>query len=328
MLVDRYPESPQSKWTFETWREAIDKNYGLSCDLHKGHPFESEIDVRNFGQIQIADILMSGQTFTPKHRTALADDFLFIKFILGGAAIFEQNGDHQRFYPGRVVVIDPARSFVEAVDDGTRLLVVTCPKSALRERGYCNQLPHWIAPDICSPNVKVVSDMVRIMASHRQTVDGGMCARLSGQLLDLMDILIDAEPQSRLAGASMAARHRVKHYIAEHIGKEGLDATTIADGVRLSINQINRLFRDEGTSLMRYLWHQRLSAAHKLLGTSRQGPLRIDEIAWRCGFSSAAHFSRLFRQRYGVSPREWRRQAASLHEHGTSSAGNVAVKHI
>ncbi|WP_374992399.1 AraC family transcriptional regulator [Paraburkholderia sp. SARCC-3016] len=32
--------------------------------------------------------------------------------------------------------------------------------------------------------------------------------------------------------------------------------------------------------------------------------MRFEEAANRCGFAGAAHFSRLFRQRYGVAPRE------------------------
>ena len=32
----------------------------------------------------------------------------------------------------------------------------------------------------------------------------------------------------------------------------------------------------------------------------------ITSILLGAGFSSAAHFSRMFRQRYGASPREWR----------------------
>ncbi|HJS38659.1 MAG TPA: AraC family transcriptional regulator [Burkholderiales bacterium] len=38
----------------------------------------------------------------------------------------------------------------------------------------------------------------------------------------------------------------------------------------------------------------------------REATRTITSILLGAGFSSAAHFSRLFRQRYGASPREWR----------------------
>ncbi|WP_408581717.1 helix-turn-helix domain-containing protein [Burkholderia cenocepacia] len=57
---------------------------------------------------------------------------------------------------------------------------------------------------------------------------------------------------------------------------------------------------------MRYLWCQRLDRAHQILSASHGHGLRIEEVAWRCGFSSAAHFSRRFRERFGQTPTEWR----------------------
>ncbi|MFC3285810.1 helix-turn-helix domain-containing protein [Litchfieldella rifensis] len=32
----------------------------------------------------------------------------------------------------------------------------------------------------------------------------------------------------------------------------------------------------------------------------------LTEVALACGFADAAHFSRVFRSRHGLSPRQWR----------------------
>jgi AraC-like DNA-binding protein len=39
--------------------------------------------------------------------------------------------------------------------------------------------------------------------------------------------------------------------------------------------------------------------------------LSISEICFRWGFNGSAHFSRAFRDQYGVSPREFRQGAAA-----------------
>jgi AraC-like DNA-binding protein len=36
-------------------------------------------------------------------------------------------------------------------------------------------------------------------------------------------------------------------------------------------------------------------------------PLNISAIAFKFGFSDAGHFSRLFKERYGSTPREYRK---------------------
>lgn len=52
-----------------------------------------------------------------------------------------------------------------------------------------------------------------------------------------------------------------------------------------------------------YVWERRLDAAVQLLQTTDTA---IDQIAYRCGFLSPAHFSRRVKAKYGRSPRELR----------------------
>jgi AraC-like DNA-binding protein len=65
-------------------------------------------------------------------------------------------------------------------------------------------------------------------------------------------------------------------------------------------NYLSDLFRKHvGVSPMRYLWNRRVDAGVQLLQTTT---LTIDEISYRCGFQSAAHFSRRVKERKGIPP--------------------------
>lgn len=70
-----------------------------------------------------------------------------------------------------------------------------------------------------------------------------------------------------------------------------------------------RLFRQEmNTTPHKYLSRLRLEAACSML---RQGDGRsVTEIARMCGYSDPLYFSRVFKKRYGVSPREYGKSAA------------------
>ncbi len=93
----------------------------------------------------------------------------------------------------------------------------------------------------------------------------------------------------------------------------------VAAGVGLSPRYINDLFRDEGTSLMRHVWRRRLENCRKDLANPAHAGQRLTEIAFHWGFNDLSHFSRAFRQRFGCSPREYRRQMlAPLHRRGRS----------
>lgn len=85
---------------------------------------------------------------------------------------------------------------------------------------------------------------------------------------------------------------------------EPLSLVEIASGVGLSRRQIERLFRQEmGRSPARYYLEIRLDRARHLL---IQSTMPVVEVAVACGFVSASHFSKCYREVYARSPQQER----------------------
>ncbi|MBO0904183.1 GlxA family transcriptional regulator [Jiella sonneratiae] len=83
-----------------------------------------------------------------------------------------------------------------------------------------------------------------------------------------------------------------------------LSLAEIADHVGLSRRQVERLFeREMGLSPARYYLEMRLDRARHLL---RQSQLPIVEIAIACGFVSASHFAKCYRELYDRTPQQER----------------------
>jgi transcriptional regulator GlxA family with amidase domain len=69
----------------------------------------------------------------------------------------------------------------------------------------------------------------------------------------------------------------------------------------VSLRQLERLFRKHlGCSLGEHYLALRLDRARDLV---RQTSLSVLEISLACGFTSASHFSRTYRARFGQAPR-------------------------
>lgn len=64
-----------------------------------------------------------------------------------------------------------------------------------------------------------------------------------------------------------------------------------------------RFHRGTGRLLSHFLKEKRLEKAARLL---KSGNLRVSQIARRCGFDSENYFRQQFRERYGMSPRQFR----------------------
>lgn len=91
---------------------------------------------------------------------------------------------------------------------------------------------------------------------------------------------------------------------------EPLSLLEIAEYAGLSRRQIERLFRQEmGRSPARYYLEIRLDRARHLLV---QSSLPVVEVAVACGFVSASHFSKCYRELFGRSPQQERADRKQL----------------
>jgi len=90
--------------------------------------------------------------------------------------------------------------------------------------------------------------------------------------------------------------------------EEPLSRAALAASVGLSTRQLERLFRRhlDRTPKQHYL-EVRLRRARQLL---MQTDMSVLAVALACGFVSASHFSKCYRERIGLTPRQERREAA------------------
>lgn len=99
-----------------------------------------------------------------------------------------------------------------------------------------------------------------------------------------------------------------KTFIAQHLGDPGLSPADIASACDISLSYLHRLFAGEGVTVAGYVREQRLQRAHRDLTTSQLDE-RIQTVCSRWGIPDPAHFSRLFKRRFGMTPGEARNEA-------------------
>ncbi|MGA5506986.1 helix-turn-helix domain-containing protein [Streptomyces umbrinus] len=103
-----------------------------------------------------------------------------------------------------------------------------------------------------------------------------------------------------------ALESRIFDFVRAHLTDAGLTPTRIARAHGISLRRLYTVMSDAGVSLAPWIRDQRLAHARRLLVSSGAGHLTIEAVARRSGFVSAAHFSRVFKAAYGLSPRDWR----------------------
>jgi AraC-like DNA-binding protein len=162
---------------------------------------------------------------------------------------------------------------------------------------------------------QVLSGMLRSLAD---VIDEISSEDLRPVELSLTEFLITALGDEKhvfglggVTGARASRLHRICQGIEAVLGNPGLTLGMVAERERVSSRYLQKLFTEAGNSFSHYLRTRRLDRCRADLISPLHAELSISEICFRWGFNSSAHFSRVFHQEFGVSPRDYRRLAGA-----------------
>lgn len=134
----------------------------------------------------------------------------------------------------------------------------------------------------------------------------------------LISCIITSDKTVTLGGAAgnrAAHLNQIRLTIEAMLSNPDLDTKMIADQEGVSIRYLQKLFSASGQTFAKYVHQRRLERCREDLVSPNWQALTITEICFRWGFNSSAHFSRAFRNHYGVSPRDFRASHFAEVEH-------------
>lgn len=113
----------------------------------------------------------------------------------------------------------------------------------------------------------------------------------------------EAQEDGEAQGTKIAIA-RVKQYIDEHFC-ENITRDTLGEIVYLSPGYLAASFkRETGRSLGSYIIERRMEKAKELLA---EGKLTVSEAAFAVGYDNFTYFSRLFKNKVGMMPKEYKK---------------------
>lgn len=115
---------------------------------------------------------------------------------------------------------------------------------------------------------------------------------------------IRTETEEEVQNAEKAVE-KVKSYMDEHFC-ENITRETLSEIVYLSPGYLANSFKKEmGISLGGYLIEKRMERARALL---LEDKMSVSEVAYAVGYDNFAYFSRLFKNKVGISPKEYKKE--------------------
>ena len=106
---------------------------------------------------------------------------------------------------------------------------------------------------------------------------------------------------------------QIENNIISNYADSAYELDTYLHSLPFSYDYLRKLFQKElGVTPHRYLEDKRLKMAAELLVTDASAGARtIMDIAFLCGFHDPLYFSKMFRKKYGISPRNYTRAERS-----------------
>ncbi len=162
-------------------------------------------------------------------------------------------------------------------------------------------------PIFNASNIKIgeqVRDELMYIAAHSEA----SAPHLIGHLYLFLDALISSSA-SRREGKTGQLRdfyiQEAVHFIEKNYHRE-LSVEELADICKLNRSYFSKIFKEfTDCTPQEFIIRYRLAKAADQMKLTNDS---IGEISAKCGYPNQLHFSRAFKKRYGVSPREWRVQ--------------------
>jgi AraC-like DNA-binding protein len=154
-----------------------------------------------------------------------------------------------------------------------------------------------------SETLKLLIGTIDILAKIGHPTGAQAREALHRHLIDLT-VLAATEPlvgESEAGSVVAARRAAALDYIATHFQDPDLSGASLAQSLGISQRYLQRLLQETGKSFTEHVNGLRLDRAYALLAAG--GDRRVSDIAFEVGFSDLAHFYRLFRSRFGDTPK-------------------------
>lgn len=230
-------------------------------------------------------------------------DQLLIYLELEGSCENDWAGRRGRVEPGDVQIVDYARPFHSVTTDYKNLIVILARESvpaallALEPHGLVFPRASGAARLIGAAMQELYAQADELTVSEAEAAIEGIVA------------LTTAFARARRAGDEAhhvkSRRKAVLDYIDARLGNAALGPDEIADGTHVSRASLYRLLAAEG-GIRAVLLKRRLDEALRLLLADNKDEHSLTDVARRCGFGGTSQFSRAFRARFGLPPRQYR----------------------
>jgi AraC-like DNA-binding protein len=299
-------QGARGRRAIEEWTDILAETH-VSFEVASTHrtpsTFSAAVTRRRFGDLAMVDCAAS--PFVA--RTTGATSVFGLMSVRKGIEQVRDRSHQLNLAAGAVMLWDGMRPVeVEVVEPFLKRTVIFPRDRVLADCPRLRDSPA-LPPLGESAPARLLVRYIDALAAELAHLDETARAVAADAALELLRAAVSPTMPSSRAARRAAVSAEVRRYVRSHLQDARLGPESIARAHAMSVRALHALFEDTGESVGSMVRRERLTRAYDDLALPGGGT--VTEIAFRWGFHDAAHFARVFKQRFERTPSEVRRDA-------------------
>lgn len=303
----------------EAWDQALCSLYGRWTSARPAcSGFSARVEYHTLQNFSVVECICDPCAATRGRIELQADDrdFIALQLVLAGAEQIRFDREQYELVPGDIFIWDSTRPMDFRVTARLHKISVLLPLSRFQA---------WLPQDWQDIDrlLRPRTGAAALLASYIESLSprtrpdslkhcDALVETTIGLLINSLDVDAPTAPESQ-RDMHLGS---VRHYIAQHLTDADLSPARIALASRISVRYLHWLFEGTGSSVSQYIIRERLQRCRRDLENPAIPARKLIDVAVAAGFNDVTHFSRRFKQEFGLSPRDFRQQAAAARRDG------------
>ncbi|OHZ37165.1 hypothetical protein BBL07_14725 [Agrobacterium vitis] len=294
---------------FSYWRDVLCNVYvALDPETPSKKDFRGAVTDHPFDEIGISNIASLKQTIARTTSGIRRDTnaYCFLNLQVAGTCRIRQGNRDAITMPGEFTIVDSSEPFLlDYTSDTWEQYAFKIPKHM-----FDSHVGHeFVARTVTdrTPIGKVVVDFLASIARNPENLRHSSI-NMTKTIIDLVAMSLRASTperdDDRRRTFRSPLRQSVLRYVELNFADPEISPAKVAAHFGISTRYLHKLLEEHGETLGQIILAKRLDRCASEL---RKGTcLTISEAAFRWGFNDMSYFSRAFRRRFGVAPRDYR----------------------
>ncbi|WP_234358472.1 helix-turn-helix domain-containing protein [Streptomyces sp. NRRL B-24085] len=282
---------------------------GLTCSSYSQEGLLATETNVELGDLRLAEIAGNEHVIerTPRTCQTLPKDSIFVTLLTAGSGVFFHEGGCVTLRKGDLILYDTRRPYLFGFPSPMRQLLVDIPREVFAAQCAPGEVsaPMLLGRGSAAEGAQA-SALGTVLADWVTGEGGEDSLSTQATVLGLVRTLTAPRLGGSASPAVLSQLEVAKDYIARRLTDPGLCSGMVAEAIGVSARHLSRIFQPTGVSPSRYILEQRLDEARRVLADPSSRNVTIAEVAHCWGFASQAHFTRVFRDRFGRTPGEVR----------------------